>query len=125
MQQRDTRQRAAIKQAFLQAQRPLGPKEVLEIASADVPKLGIATVYRNIKSLVEQNELQVVDIPGGTPRYQLPQAQRAHLFICEATDRVYTLSVPADRLSPELPVGFTLREAQLICYGRGPDAELA
>lgn len=122
MQKRDTRQRTAILRAFAEAQRPLGPKEVLERASREVPRLGIATVYRTIKSLLEEHSLQTVEIPGGTARYQLPQPHRTHLFICEATDRVYAISPDLSGLPLQLPPGFSLREAQLICYGRGPEA---
>ena len=52
--ERNTRQRSAIRDAIAQAQRPLLPQEVLEAARTEVPGLGIATVYRNLKALVEE-----------------------------------------------------------------------
>ena len=50
--ERSTRQRTAIRDALEAAQRPLLPQEVLDAAQAQVPSLGIATVYRNLKQLV-------------------------------------------------------------------------
>ena len=50
--ERSTRQRRAIREAFLEAGRPLSPQEVLELARKKVPSLGLATVYRTLKGLV-------------------------------------------------------------------------
>ncbi|MFA5257943.1 MAG: transcriptional repressor, partial [Opitutales bacterium] len=77
---RETKQRNAIKRAIERAGRPVGPKEILELACGEVPNLGIATVYRNIKTMVEKGELDPVDLPGQAPRYQPPQDKKPHLF---------------------------------------------
>ena len=55
--ERNTRQRTAIRDAIALANRPLLAQEVLDAAQNQVPGLGIATVYRNIKSLVEEDVL--------------------------------------------------------------------
>jgi Fur family ferric uptake transcriptional regulator len=65
-----TRQKAAIQDAFIEADRPLSPDEVLKGAQRHHPSLGIATVYRNIQSLVNQGWLQPVEIPGDSTRYE-------------------------------------------------------
>lgn len=114
---RDTRQRHAIKRALEEAGRPLGPKEILASASRDVPNLGIATVYRNIKTMVEQGELEPVDLPGQAPRYQKPSDKPQHLFICEKTDSVYTIEPEISSLDPKLPEGFKADRVQVIVYG--------
>ena len=54
--ERNTRQRSAIRDSIARADRPLLPQEVLEAARQDVPGLGIATVYRNLKALVEEGK---------------------------------------------------------------------
>ena len=41
-------------------------------ASLEVPNLGIATVYRNIKTMVDQQELVPIELPGQPARYTLP-----------------------------------------------------
>jgi Fur family ferric uptake transcriptional regulator len=60
--ERKTRQRGAIRDAIAQADRPLLPQEVLEAAQHAVPSLGIATVYRNLKVLVEEGVLAPTEI---------------------------------------------------------------
>ncbi len=62
--ERSTRQRSAIRAAIDAAQRPLSPQEVLAASQAAVAGLGLATVYRNLKLLVEAGEIQQVTLPG-------------------------------------------------------------
>ena len=68
--QRDTRQRRAIRAVFQDSARPLSPEEVLQAAQAEAPTLGLATVYRNLKGLVEEGWLVPVALPGAAPRYE-------------------------------------------------------
>jgi hypothetical protein len=67
-----TRRKAAIRDAFLEVDRPLSPDQVLEGAQRHHPSLGKATVYRNIQSLVNEGWLQSVEIPGDSPRMKWP-----------------------------------------------------
>jgi Fur family ferric uptake transcriptional regulator len=103
--ERNTRQRSAIRDAIAQADRPLLPQEVLEAAQHEVPGLGIATVYRNLKALVQEGELQPVNLPGENPRFELVGHQHA---------------CPGDlgRLAPQ---GFTVDDHDLTLYGRCKD----
>ncbi|MCA1937045.1 MAG: transcriptional repressor, partial [Dechloromonas sp.] len=50
--ERSTRQRHAILAAFSEIRRPLLPAEILDIAQRMAPGIGIATVYRNLKSFL-------------------------------------------------------------------------
>ena len=47
---RITRQREAVCRAFTESEIPLGPHEALHAAQHYVPGLGIATVYRTIRT---------------------------------------------------------------------------
>ena len=51
--ERSTRQRRAIRRVLLETRRPLSPREILELARKQVPSLGLATVYRILRALVE------------------------------------------------------------------------
>lgn len=115
--ERETKQRNAIKHAIEKAGRPVGPKEILEIAESEVPNLGIATVYRNIKTMVEKGELDPVELPGQAPRYQTPVNKKPHLFIDEKTDRVFTIDPKIGSFTPSVPPGFKLERFQIICFG--------
>jgi Fe2+ or Zn2+ uptake regulation protein len=69
--ERNTRQRTAIRDAIAVADRPLLPQEVLDAAQAASPGLGIATVYRNLKALLDEGEVCAVQLPGENPRYEI------------------------------------------------------
>ena len=65
--ERITKQGTAILNAIQAAQRPLLPQEILEAAALEVPGMGIATVYRNIKSLVDNELLCTGSSPPSSP----------------------------------------------------------
>lgn len=116
---RSTRQRSAIRAAIEIAGRPLLPHEVLEAAQTDVPALGIATVYRNLRLLLEDGVIQVVNLPGDNPRYEPAQAAHSHHhhFQCRACDRVFDIHdcpEDVDRLAPK---GFVVQAHELTLYG--------
>ena len=69
--ERASRQRDAIRQALEAAGRPLLPAEILAAAQGEVPALGMATVYRNLKQLAEAGEIQTVALPGEAPRFEV------------------------------------------------------
>mgnify|MGYP000380226949 CR=1 FL=1 len=68
--ERRTRQRDAIRATFAEAARPLAVQEAHLLALKTVPGLGIATVYRNIKALLDEGFLAVVELPGEPARYE-------------------------------------------------------
>ncbi len=119
---RSTRQRHAIKQAFEKVQRPLGPKEVLDIASESVQNLGIATVYRNIKTMLEQNELMSVDIPGQPSRYYLPMEEKHPIFLCHRSNRAFFLRPEDVKVQlNNLPRNFHVQFSEVIVHGEYQD----
>ncbi|MDP3083433.1 MAG: transcriptional repressor [Rubrivivax sp.] len=119
--ERNTRQRSAIRDAISLAARPLLPQEVLEAARHDVPGLGIATVYRNLKVLVEEGELQQVNLPGENPRFELVGQQHHHHFQCRHCQRVFDVHACPGDLSRLAPQGFTVEDHDLTLYGRCVD----
>jgi Fur family transcriptional regulator, ferric uptake regulator len=116
--ERDTQQRRAIRAAFEEAGRPLSPQEVLEIAKRRSPGLGIATVYRTIKSLSEVGLLTQVDLPGETPRFEITGKMHHHHFHCRKCDRVYELEGCPEGLARMTPAGFSLEAHEVVLYGR-------
>ena len=119
--ERNTRQRSAIRDAIAQADRPLLPQEVLEAAQHVVPGIGIATVYRNLKVLVEEGELQAVHLPGENPRFELVGHQHHHHFQCLQCHRVFDVHACPGDLGRLAPQGFTVEDHELTLYGRCKD----
>ena len=115
--QRNTRQKAAIRDVFAGMDRPLGPQEVLEHAGSQIRGLGIATVYRNIKALVEEGWLTPVDLPGEPSRYEISGKGHHHHFHCQNCKRVFDLPGCPVQVKPQLPAGFVATSHELILYG--------
>lgn len=115
--ERNTRQRGAIRRAFLRTNRPLGTAEVLEEARSEVGGLGIATIYRNIRTLLDEGWLVQIDLPGEVPRYEVAGKPHHHHFRCERCSRVYDLSGCVSSLQQLVPTGFQLARHELVLYG--------
>ena len=118
--ERQTRQRAAI-WAFIQmAERPLNPQETLEGARRQVPRLGIATVYRTIKSLVKGGKLVPVSIPGEPDRYEVAGLKHHHHFYCKECGQVFELDGCLLKENVRVPRGFKLHDHEVTLYGNCP-----
>jgi Fur family ferric uptake transcriptional regulator len=116
--ERNTRQRAAIRDAIAQAARPLLPHEVLEAAQPLAPGLSIATVYRNLRAMQEDGSLHAVMLPGENPRFELAGGGHHHHFQCRHCQRVYEVEACPGDLSALAPPGFTVDDHELTLYGR-------
>lgn len=116
--ERNTRQRAAIRDAITAADRPLLPQEVLDAAQALAQGLGMATVYRNLKSLVDDGELRTVNLPGENPRFERAGEAHHHHFQCKQCQRVFDVHACPGDLSRLAPPGFVVDDHDLTLYGR-------
>lgn len=119
--ERNTRQRGAIRRAFLQANRPLGTGEVLDVARQEVAGLGIATVYRNIRALVDEGWLVTVALPDEPPRYELQGKEHHHHFRCRGCARVFDVRTCASGIAEMLPSGFRLEAHDILLQGLCPE----
>lgn len=119
--ERSTRQRVAIREVIASAQRPLLPQEILDGAHALVPGLGLATVYRNLKSLVEDGVLTPVDFPAQGTRYELAHRPHHHHFQCLHCQRVFDVHGCPGDLRSLAPEGFEVESHEINLYGRCSD----
>ncbi len=116
--ERNTKQRGAIRRVFAALHRPLSPAEVLDAARGEVPTMGIATVYRTIKTLLEEGEIQSIDIPGEAPRYEISHLGHHHHFHCRTCDKVFEVDgCPAD-IQKLAPPGFVTDGHEVMLFGR-------
>lgn len=114
---RSTRQRGAIQQVIAEAGRPLSPQEILALAQERVPNLGIATVYRNLKLLVDAQQLVVVELPGYSPRFEAVGQLPHHHFQCRDCDRVFDVPHAEGDSVHAVPRGFKVEHHELTLYG--------
>jgi Fur family ferric uptake transcriptional regulator len=116
--ERDTQQRRAIRSVIDGTGRPMSPREVLRSALPQSPGLGIATVYRTLKSGVDAGWLTAVELPGEPPRYESTGKSHHHHFHCRSCDRVYEIEGCPDDLRSLTPPGFSLEAHEVVLYGR-------
>jgi len=118
---RDTAQRRAIRQAIEESGRPLTAAEILHAAKAAVPGLGIATVYRTVRSLRTEGTVRQVDLPGDVPRYEVAAKRHHHHFHCRDCGRVFEVDSCPGNLADLAPRGFVAEHHEVILYGRCPE----
>lgn len=116
--ERKTRQHQAIYDVIVGAHRPLLAHEVLALATEVVPRLSLATVYRNIKTLQDEGSIKAVVLPGQNPRYELASRSHHHHFQCRQCERVFDLEACPGNLDNLAPSGFMVEEHEIILYGR-------
>jgi Fur family transcriptional regulator, ferric uptake regulator len=114
---RDTAQRRAIRKVLAEADRPLSPDEILAASKRIVPNLGMATVYRSVKSLVEEDWLVAVDVPGEAQRYEQAGMAHHHHFNCRVCGRVYDFHGCPTGLDKLVPPGFKMDDHEIYLYG--------
>ena len=115
--QRQTQQREAIRRAIEEADRPLSPQEILSSARRLSPRLGMATVYRNLGRLLDEGALRKVDLPGSPNRYERADKGHHHHFHCERCDRVFEVDDCPGGLGELVPAGFRPQDHLIIIYG--------
>ncbi|MCC7157540.1 MAG: transcriptional repressor [Bryobacterales bacterium] len=117
---RNTRQKAAIRDAFELANRPLSTGEVLAFAQDRIRGIGLSTVYRNIRWLLDDGWLNVVELPGELRRYEIAGKNHHHHFRCESCGRVLELRGCVPALDKLAGPGFMVRRHELVLYGLCP-----
>ncbi len=117
MEKRNTRQKAAIREAFLATNGPLSPEEALEASRRHHQNLGMATVYRNIHRLIQEKWLQPIEIPGKTTRYEVAGKKHHDHFHCNACGKVFDLPGCVAPVEPNLPEGFRVTGREFFLYG--------
>lgn len=118
-QRRNTRQKQAIIEALKRAGRPLNPTEILADVLRTQQKTGIATIYRSIKQLKEENKLETVGVPGHSDRYELKEtvSHHHHHFQCNSCGKVFDIEGCIKGINTILPQGFVPKTHEIIWFG--------
>lgn len=120
---RKTKQRDAIQKVFEESERPLSPDEVRAEADKLFPGIGIATIYRNLKSLVETGHLKVVEIPGAAALYEVSGLDHHHHFQCDDCEKVFDIPGCPGNLDHMTPPGFQVSSHSITLFGTCPDCK--
>ncbi|MBK9140984.1 MAG: transcriptional repressor [Candidatus Melainabacteria bacterium] len=114
---KNTKQRRAILKAFENIDGPLSIEEVLARADRHCKGIGIATIYRNLKSLIDEGTILGVDMPGGAIVYEKAGNDHHHHFSCLRCKKVFDVDVCSISLEELVPSGFELREHEILLSG--------
>jgi Fur family ferric uptake transcriptional regulator len=117
---RKTSQKAAIEQVFRQQDRPLRVEEILKHGRAIVESLNQATVYRNLKILVQKGWLKQINLPSIGTLYERTGKDHHHHFHCHACNRVFELPGCALNKKEAAPNGFVMEDHEILVLGVCP-----
>lgn len=118
---RKTQQRQAIRSALAKAMGPLTIPELHLEARRSSPSLGIATVYRSIRDMLDQGTILQIAIPGELPRYEDANRSHHHFFQCRTCSRVFEVHECPTDLHRLVPEGFELEDHEVFLFGRCKD----
>ena len=100
-----------------QAGRPLSAQELWKAARRRVSRLGMATVYRQIKRLIDQGWIVPVVLPGEPDRYELAELGHHHHFRCRMCRRVFDIKGCLGDWKRLAPPGFQLENHDVLLTG--------
>ncbi len=116
--ERTTAQRKAIHTVLEKSGRPLSPPEIFHEARHMAPGLGMATVYRTIKRLIDDQAIAQVGLPGEAPRYERAGMQHHHHFRCTSCNRVFDWFGCLCPCEDSAPKGFEVKGHEIYLFGR-------
>lgn len=119
---RRSARRDAIIETLERSPSALTPEEILVEAIKEIPGLGIATVYRNLKLLLESAVVQQLILPDGQSRYELADKKHHHHFQCRGCGKALCLEGCALSAAPSvhLPKGFKVDGHEITYFGLCP-----
>jgi len=81
----------------------------------DFVSISLATVYKNINTMLEAGLIQEIKVPQKKSKYEITKHKHSH-FVCEKCGEVYDIEHPK-KLDIELPEGFEPKEASVMVSG--------
>ena len=116
-----TRQREAILQTFIEADKHIDVEELHRRVKASAPGIGHATVYRTMKLLLEAGLAQEHNFGDGVTRYERTARKHHHdHLICSQCGLIVEFTnEEIERLQEEIAarLGFEISEHRLELYG--------
>jgi Fur family ferric uptake transcriptional regulator len=118
--ERNTKQKKTIQRVFEDADRPLSVDEVFQAAHSEQEGVGMATVYRAVRRLLEEGGLTAVELPGDSTRYELSGKGHHHHFHCNGCNRVFETKSCLGNLRRLISPKFQITGHEIILRGFCP-----
>jgi len=113
-----TPQRSAIAEA-LEIHGHLNIEALYELLKQKLPTLSLATIYKNLHSMIDKNFVAEVKLPGAKSVYELVKEQHSHL-VCEKCGKVEDISLTLEYCIDEANAksNFTITQVDIVLRGR-------
>lgn len=92
--ERVTRPRLLIARALKNVPRFVSARQVVEMLERSNLKVGTATVYRNLKLMVERGEVDVIHVDGEAFYRECSDGEHHHHVICRICGRTVEVEIP-------------------------------
>lgn len=92
---------------------------IFEKVKTEFPGIGIATVYRNLKILLEQNKIFKVDVGDGLDHYDAQTKIRHDHTYCTVCGSIGDIDVvPSNKLNSFVGNDFSVESYSMILFGK-------
>ena len=115
--QRKTQQREIIFEIISDAHGPVTVNEILEAAEAKGIQVGIATVYRTVKLLLNSEKIRAVTLPDGQSRYESAELKHHHHFHCNKCGTVIDIHQCCMHLHEDEIEGHLIKSHEITLFG--------
>jgi len=98
--------------------------ELYKSIKKSFPSISLATVYKNINAMMDQNFIQELKIPNQKSRYELNKPSHSHV-VCQECGKVEDLHLELDKISNEASKKSTykINSESLIFLGVCPNCQ--
>ena len=121
--QRNTRQREILLELLQQGGRPLAVQELHDAAKEQLETISLGTVYRSLKTFLEEGLIAEVEIPGHALRYERADLPHHHHVHCLTCDRVYDMDHCVGDVVKLAPKGFDVQTHYILLSGTCADCQ--
>ncbi|SJZ86717.1 Fur family transcriptional regulator [Anaerorhabdus furcosa] len=117
---RNTNQKEIIKQVIMNNKDHLTGDQIYEMVKEHMPSISRATVFRNLKRLVELDEIGHIEIADGADCFDYRKHDHYH-FKCNECHKVFDTSIPYDNGLDTIDPEFKVDHHVTLFYGICPE----
>lgn len=90
-QSRNTKQKQLILNVLKESPKPLSINEIYQNLIKELPTIAKSTIYRNIDTLLKQNQIDKYYLNDNELFYQIKDNKHKHYVICDACKKMFDL----------------------------------
>lgn len=125
MQLRMTNQREIILQELKKSKRHLSADELYDRVKKNMPRISLATVYRNLEILSEARVIRKLEISGRQKRFDFDVSDHDHIYciMCHKVDNLNIERKDVDSEQLGVEVGYSITGYRVEVIGICPECQ--